>query len=78
MELDYCSYCDGYGCLNIKLNGEKLTSDDLRIYLDGKYKRIQCPKCLGKKKVDWIEQIICVKIGRSSDEKTRCNASISR
>jgi hypothetical protein len=67
MELDYCSYCNGYGEIVVKLNGEKLTNDDLRIYLDGKYNRMQCPKCWGKKRIDWIEQIIGFRV-RSQHE----------
>ena len=70
MELDYCSYCYGGGYLNVKLNGERLTNDDLRLYLDGKYKSIQCPKCVGKKRLNWIEQIIGFKPERNNNEKT--------
>jgi hypothetical protein len=59
MELEYCSYCNGGGYINVDLiNEERLTKKDLTIYLDGKYKSIQCPKCWGKKRIDWIEQII--------------------
>lgn len=58
MEKD-CSRCEGWGYVNLSYNYQKLTS--LEDYLRGKYKVVVCPRCLGKKKIDWIEEITGVR-----------------
>lgn len=53
-----CPNCNGWGYINIH-NNKKLTT--LEDYLRGRYKVVMCPKCLGKKKIDWIEEITGVR-----------------
>jgi len=54
-----CNLCNGWGWVNHGNNGAPITS--LQDYLRGKYKAVVCPKCLGKKKIDWIEEITGVR-----------------
>lgn len=54
-----CNLCNGWGWINMGKNGSPITS--LEDYITGKYKAVIYPKCLGKKRLDWIEEITGVR-----------------
>ena len=57
MEMEKCSLCDGKGILNceIKETGDKESYSDFTACLK------VCPKCLGHKTVDWVENVVGVR-----------------
>ena len=54
-----CQYCNGWGWVNSSDGYTAMTS--LEDYLKGRYKAVMCPRCLGKKRVDWVEEIMGVR-----------------
>jgi RecJ-like exonuclease len=54
-----CLYCNGWGYVN-STDG-KTAMISLEDYMRGRYKVVVCPRCLGKKKLDWIEEITGVR-----------------
>jgi len=56
VELIECNKCDGKGSINY--DGTDVVSG---MYSDWRI----CPKCRGKRRIDWIENIIGVRMGTS-------------
>jgi len=54
-----CQCCNGWGWVNSSDGYKAITS--LEDYLRGRYKPVVCPRCLGKKRLDWIEEITGVR-----------------
>lgn len=54
-----CNMCNGWGWINSGTNGSETIS--LEDYIRGRYVAVMCPRCLGKKRLDWIEEITGVR-----------------